>query len=133
MPFLQFIPTASHPSPSDNHQKEHSSRQKWPSETQSVTCVPGLSTLTDLSRIVAQPPSSFHCCARSPSHHLSSLTAVSLVPALHVHPPSTPFRPYGTYPFFTHAQTISILPDLIYSLTPILFYSHLFIPNSIHY
>ena len=28
---------------------------------------------------------------------------------------------YGTHPFFPHAQTISILSDLLYSLTPFLF------------
>ena len=44
--------------------------------------------------------------ARPPSHHPSSLTSVSLVPALHLLPPSTPFWPYGTYPFFILAQTI---------------------------
>ena len=30
--------------------KEHSAKQKWPRETHSVTYVPGLSTLSDLSR-----------------------------------------------------------------------------------
>ena len=39
--------------------------------------------------------------------------------ALHLHPSSTPFWPYGTRPFFKHAQTISILSDLLYSLTPL--------------
>ena len=56
-----------------------------------------------------------------PSHHPSSLSSVFLVPALHLLPPSTPFWPYGTHPFFTHALTISILSDLLYSLTPFLF------------
>ena len=37
--------------------------------------------------------------------------------------PSTPFWQYGTHPFFPHAQTISILSDLLYSLTPFPFYS----------
>ena len=41
--------------------------------------------------------------------------------ALHRHPPSTPFWPYGTHPFIPHAQTISILSDLFYLLTPFLF------------
>ena len=73
-PFLQFIPTASLPSPCDNHQseggpKEHSAKEKWLRETHSVTYVPGLSTLSDLSRIVAQPPPSFLCCLRPPSHN----------------------------------------------------------------
>ena len=35
--------------------------------------------------------------------------------------PSTPFWPYDTHPFFPHAQAISILSDLLYSLTPFLF------------
>ena len=52
------------------------------------------------------------------SHHPSSLTSVSLLPAFHLLPPSTPFWPYGTHPFFSHAQTFSILSDLIYLLTP---------------
>ena len=49
--------------------------------------------------------------------------------------PSTPFWPYSNHPFFPHTQTISILSDLPYSLTPFLFqlsYAHLLIPNSIH-
>ena len=63
--------------------------QKWPCETHSVTYVPGLSTLSDLTSIDAQPPPSFLCCPRPPSHHPSSLTSVSLVPALHLLPHST--------------------------------------------
>ena len=34
---------------------------------------------------------------------------------------STLFWAYGTHPFFKHAQTISILSDLLYSLSPFLF------------
>ena len=83
--------------------KEHSAKQKWPRETYSVTCVPGLSTLSDLSRIVAQPPPSFLCCRRPPSHHPSSLISVSLVLVLLWLRPSTPFWPYGTHPFFPHS------------------------------
>ena len=91
-PFLQFTPAACNgipPSPGDNHQSiedgptEHRTRQKWPRETHSVTSAPGLSTLSYLSRIVAQPPPSFLCCPRPPSHHPSSLTSVFLVPGLH--------------------------------------------------
>ena len=52
---------------------------------------------------------------------ISSLTKVSLIPALHLLPPSTPFWPHGTDPFFPHAQTMSILSDLLYSLTRFLF------------
>ena len=98
--------------------KEHRAKQNWPRETNSVIYVPELSTLSDLSRIVTQPPPSFICCPRPPSHHPSSLTSVSLVPALHFLPPSTLFWPCGTHPFFTHAKTISILSYLLYSPTP---------------
>ena len=66
-------------------------------------------------------PPSFLCCPRPRSHHLSSLTSVSLIPALHLLPTSTPFQTYGTHPFFPHAQTISILSVMLYSLTPFLF------------
>ena len=51
------------------------------------------------------------CCPRSPLHHPASLTSVSVVPALHLLPPSTAFWPYGIHP-------ISILSDPRYSLTP---------------
>ena len=84
------------------------------------TYVPGLFTLSDLSRIDAQPPPSFVCCLRPPSHHPSSLTSVSLVPDIHLLSSSTPFWPFGTHPFFPHAKTISVLSDLLYSLTPFL-------------
>ena len=63
--------------------KEHSAKQKWPGETHLVTNVPGLCTLSDLSRIVTKPPPSFLCCLRPPSHHPSSLTSVPLVAVLH--------------------------------------------------
>ena len=48
-----------------------------------VTQVLGLSTLSDLLRIDAQPRPSFLGCRRPLSHHPSSLTSVSFVPALH--------------------------------------------------
>ena len=85
------------------------------------TTSPGLSTISDLSWIDAQPPPSFLCCPRPSSRRPSSLTSVTLVPTLHLLPPSTPFRSYGTHPFYPHAHTISILTDLLYSLTPFLF------------
>ena len=100
--------------------EKHGARQKWPRETHSVPYVPVLSTLPYLSRIDAQGSPSFLCCLRPPSHRPSSLTSVSLVPALHLLPPSKPFWPNDTHLFFPHAQTISILSDL-YSLTPFLF------------
>ena len=67
--------TASHPSPGDNHQstggwsERTQGHAKMARETHFVTYVPMLSTLSDLSRIVAQPPPSFLCCPRPPSHH----------------------------------------------------------------
>ena len=114
--------------------KEHSAKQKWPRETHSVTYVPGLSIFSNLSRIVAQPPPSYHCCLRPPSHHPASLTSVSLVPVPHWLRPSTSFWPYGTHPFFPHAQIISILSDLLYSITLFLFrlYYALLYSYSIH-
>ena len=63
----------------------------------------------------------FLCCPRSPAHNPSSQTSVSFVPALHLLPTSTPFWPYDTHPFFPHAQTISILSDLLYAPTPFQF------------
>ena len=110
-------------------------KQKWLRETHSVTYAPGLSTLYYLSRIVAQPPPSFLCCSRPPSHHPSSLTPVYLVPALHLLPLSTTFWSSGAHPFFPHAQTISLLNDPLYSLTPFLYqlsYAPLHSYNFIH-
>ena len=45
--------------------RKNSVKQKWQRETHSVTYLPGLSTLSDLSRIVAQSPPSFLCCLRA--------------------------------------------------------------------
>ena len=118
---------ASHPVPGDNHlstggrAEKHRAKQKWPRETYSVIYVPGLSTLSDLSRIDARPPPSFFCCPRPTSHHPSTPTSFSLGSALHLLRPSTPFWPYGINPLFPHAQTISIISDLLYSQTPFLF------------
>ena len=70
--------TTSLPSPGDNHHcseglsESTQGQAKMPRETHSVTYVPGLSTLSGLSRIGAQPPPSFLCCLRPPSHHPSS-------------------------------------------------------------
>ena len=97
-----------HPSPSqvitsrarEGGPKEHRANLKLPRESHSVTYVPGPSTLSDLSLIVAQPPPSFLCCPRAPSHNPSSPTSVYLVLSLHLLPPSTPFWPYCTDPFF---------------------------------
>ena len=126
----------SHPSPGDNHQSTGGRSVR----TQGQAKMAALNSFSYLYiralrsfRSFTQPPPSFLCCPRPPSHQPSRLTSVSLVLAIHLLP-STPFWPYGTHPFFPHAQTISILSDLLYSL--LLFYSsshtHLFIPNSIH-
>ena len=102
-------------------QKEHFTKQeKWPCETQSVAYAPGLS----LFSIFLPLSCSLHrhsSCPRPPSHHPFSPTSVYLIPILRLLPPSTPFWPYGTHQFFPHAQTISILSDLLYSLTPFIF------------
>ena len=119
---------ASYPSPGDKttraregSPKLDGTNQKWLCETQSVTCSLGLSILNYLSHIVMQRPTSFLCCPQSPSHHPSCLTLDYLIPNLCLLPPPTPFWPFGTYPFFPHAQTISIRSDLLYLLTPSLF------------
>ena len=130
-PFLQFIPTASYngipplskwwPPKHGRAVQKNTVPSKKGRETHSVTYVPGHSILFDLQHIVVQPPPSFLCCARPPSHNPSSLTSVSLVPVPHLLLPPTPFWPYGTHPLFQHAQTISTLSDLLNSLTPFLF------------
>ena len=101
--------------------KEHRTKQKWQRATHSVTCVSGLSTLFDLSRIDPQPPPSFHCCPITPSHHPSSLTSVFLVPALHLHQPSTFLMPYGTRQSILRIRKSSINSghtELIYFKNP---------------
>ena len=128
------------PSRYDNHQ----STGGWSERTQcqakvamwnsfSYICTRALHSF----RSFVQPPPLFLCCLRPPSHHPSSLTSVSLVPGLHWLRPSLPFWPYGTHSLFPHSQTISILSDLLYLLTPFLFqlsihFPSLLIPNSIH-
>ena len=96
--------------------KENSAKQKLPRETHSVT-------------YVCTRASFVHCHATS--------TVIPLLPkatfTLSIQPnlclprtrppltsPSTPFWPYGIHPFFPHAQTISMLSDMLYSLTPFL-------------
>ena len=80
---LQVITTRSR----EGGPKEHRAKQKWPRETQSVTCAPRLSTLSYISRIVAQPPPSFIYCPRPPSHHPSNQTSI---------------YPYSTSAYFRH-------------------------------
>ena len=95
VPFLQCIPssqphhvTASPPSPCDNHQSMGGRSKRTQCKAKmaawkSFSYVPGLSTLSDLLLIVTQPPLSFLCCLRLPSHHPSSLTSVFLGPVPH--------------------------------------------------
>ena len=128
--------TASHPSPGDNPPERGRDVRKnaGPCKNCSVklksTYAPGLSTRSNLSHIVSQPPPSFLCCPSSPSHHTSSLTSVYHVPDLRLLPPSTPFWPYGTHPFFPHAQTISILSEHFISTTFTFLLSALLIPHA---
>ena len=70
--------TASHSSPDEQPPerrkvvlKNRGNKQKRTRETKSSTWAPVLGT-PHFSRIVAQPPSSFLCCPRPPSHHLSN-------------------------------------------------------------
>ena len=52
----------------------------------------------------------------------SNLTSVyPIAPVFHSCPPSTPFLPYGTRPLSPRVQTISTLPDPLYSKTPFIF------------
>ena len=104
-------------------------------------CAPGLSTLSYLSRIVAQPP------RRAASTVISLLPKATFTPSIQpnlglprTRPPLTSAinnfeAVYGsTHTFFSHAQTISILSDPLYSQLP--FYSssptHIFIPTWKH-
>ena len=111
---LQVITTKAWESSS----KEHRPKQKCPCETESVTYAHELSALSCLLRIILQPPLSFPCCPRPPSHHPSSLTSVYLIPAPST---STINTLLSTHLFFPYAQTISMLSDLLYSLTPFLY------------
>ena len=117
---------ASNLSPGNNHHntggrpKDHKAKQKCLHKTNSNTHVPGLCTFSYLSRIAAQPQPSFLCFSRTPPHQPSSPTSVYLVPALYVHPPSTPFLPFGTHPFFPDANT-SQYSYLLYTITHFLF------------
>ena len=107
---------------------------KWPRETHSVTYAPGLTTLSNISRIVTQPPPSLLCFPKA-----TFRTSIQPNLGLSRNPspptsPSSPFWPYGTHPFFSHhrntlwsvlianslstCQTIAILSNPLSSLTP---------------
>ena len=79
--------TASHSFPGDKPperaravQKNTETKQKWPCRTQSSAYSTGHFTPSYPFRIVTQPPSSFLCCSRPPSHHSSNLTSVCAIP-----------------------------------------------------
>ena len=102
--FLSFSPYDNPPEQGRVVRKEQRGQAKmatWNSFSYIIMYQLGLSTLSDLSRLDLQPPPSFLYCARPHSHHPSSLTSVSLLPALQLLPPSAPFWPYGTPPFST--------------------------------
>ena len=88
--------------------------------THSVTYIPGLSSPSDLSESI-RASTVFPLLPTATLILWTILTSVSLAPAIHLLPPSTPFWPYGTPPFFPHPQTITIFSALSYSLTPFLF------------
>ena len=118
---------ASIPSSCDNHQSMGGQSERTQCQAKmavlnssSYTCTRALHTFRSFA----------HCRAASTIIPLlpnatftppSSLTSVSLVPIQHWLQPSTPFWPYGNHPFFPYSQTISILSDLLYLLTPFLF------------
>ena len=120
--------TASHSSPGDNHQSTGWAVRKNTGTSKNgclkliqLLNVPGLSTFSDLRALTRNLHRHSSAVQGHLQHHPSSLTSISLVVAIHLLPPSTPFWPYATHTFFPHAQTISILSDLLYSFTPFLF------------
>ena len=108
--------------------------KKWLRQIQSVIYVPGLSTLSDLSRMVAQPQPSFLCCPRPPSPHSSSLTSV------YPYPPSTFIHHKHPSSDTVLIHSLQMPTQSQYSLTrssrQLPFYTsylqHLLIPNTIH-
>ena len=116
------------PSPGDNHQSTGGQSER-------TQCQAKISTWNSFSYILYQGSplfpifrellGSFHryfsVTQRPPSPHPSNLTLVYLVPVLHLLPPSTAFWQYGTHPFFSDVQTISILSDPPYLLTQFMF------------
>ena len=113
--------------------KEYMAKQIWPPETHSELIIYQGSPLFPIFRALTRSLHRHSFVSHGHSTpYPSSLTSVGLPrPALHLLPPSTSFWPYDTHTFFPHAQTISILSDLLNSLSiPALL--HLFIPNSIH-
>ena len=72
--FLQFIPTASHPSLGDNHQSTGGRFERTHCQAKMAAWNSFSYICTRALHSFAQPPSSFLCCPRPPSHHPSSPT-----------------------------------------------------------
>ena len=105
--------TASLPSPGDNHRareggpKEHRAKQNGGVKFIQLhihQASPLFHFLHEASAVIPLLP-------KASFTPFISLTSVYLVLDLHLLPPSTPFWPYGSHPFFPHAQIISILSD----------------------
>ena len=118
--------TASQPSPGDNHQSTGGWSERTLGQAKiaawdlfSYICTRALHSFRSFADCRAAY-TVISLCTKPPSQHPSSITSVFLVPTLHLLPPSTPFWPYGTHPFFLHAPTINKISDLLYSLTPFL-------------
>ena len=127
MPFIPHHVTASPSSPGDNHKSTGGRSERIQGQAKMAV------KLIQLHRYQGSPLFPIFCSltrslhrhasvaqGHGPSHHPSTLTSVPLVLALHLPLPSTPFWLYGAHPFFPHAQTMSILTDLLHSLTPFL-------------
>ena len=112
----------SHPSPGVKPPDSGRAVQKNQgiSETHSSTYAPGLSTLSSLSRIVAQLAPSSLCYPSPLSHHPSNRNSVYPAPALQLLKPPTLFQSLGTLPFSPRVLTISLLSYRLYSPSPFL-------------
>ena len=119
--------TAPLPSPCDNHQSMGGRSER----TQCPAKMAALNSFSDICTRALHAVRSFAHC-RAASTVIPLLPNATFTPSIqpnlglprpvpHWLQPSTPFWPYGNHPFFPHAQTISILSDLLYSLTPFLF------------
>ena len=110
------------PSPGDNHHRkgERSERTLWQAKMAawnsfSYICTRALHSFRSFAHCRA--PSTVIPLLPKSTFTLSSRITVSFAPVLHLLRPSIPFWSYGTHLFFHRAQTISILSDLLYSLT----------------
>ena len=105
--------TESHPSPSDNQKsKGGCPKEHRASKNGHVKLIqfylhqgsPLFSIFRAASTVIPLLPKAYFTPSIQPNLCLPRTD-------LHLLPPSTPFWPYGTHPFFPHAQTISILSD----------------------